>query len=379
MTNKELENIVKEYTAKQRRFLSLVVTRKDIEIEKIFEEHNKEVEKIFNKFVKGKYREQDAQLFLRSPDALLAKELNNLSLSLQNSLYAHVTSNIMQGFKVATDNFSDITNAIFPNTLSNIKKEYSQINDKAVSKFINRDIQSGRTLKGRCWLLSKQYLRDVNDTIAIGISKGDSAVNIGKRLRLFIEDIEAKNKEIAQIEDSKLKKDLQNRQPKPKPHKRVTNVKYHCEMLARNETNLAYRNAEQDKFDSLDQVVGFRIQVSNSHLEWLEKYWRPRYGDEIEVCDAMAGDYPKWFRWNGWHVSCKDIRIPILKTQEELAKDIIKLTKGEKVDNNSVNKVASLPNNALLWIKSNYNRISGYSNPPYWWVDNIETINKIMI
>lgn len=376
MTNKELQKIIKEYTDKQRRYIFINATRDYKEVNKLFEKYNKEVEKIYSKYVKGVYKADE--VFRVVPNTPLHTELNKLTLSFQNALYSTITTNIFNSFSVATANFSTLTDGIFPNTLSDIKKEYRQVNEKAREQFINRNIKDGRTLKGRCWLLSKQYLRDVEDSIAIGINKGDSARNIGKRLQTFITDIEAKREEIANLKDDRLRKDLERKLPKPNIHKPKINVKYHCEMLARNETNLAYRSADRNKMLSLPQVVGMHIKVSNSHQDWLNEYWIPKNGDKIEVCDAMTGKYPISFEWRGYHPNCKCYSIPILKTLDELADDIIKLGKGEKVNNESINSVKDIPANAKQWIKENYDRISGYSNPPYWWSDNIELINKVV-
>ena len=376
MTNKELQNIIKEYTDKQRRYIFINATRDYKEVDKLFEKYNKEVEKIYSKYVKGVYKADE--VFRVVPSTPLHIELNKLTLSFQSSLYSTITTNIFNSFSVATANFSTLTDGIFPNTLSDIKKEYRQVNEKAREQFINRNIKDGRTLKGRCWLLSKQYLRDIEDSIAIGINKGDSAKNIGKRLQTFITDIEAKREEIANIKDDRLRKDLERKLPKPNVHKPKINVKYHSEMLARNETNLAYRSADRNKMLSLPQVVGMHIKVSNSHQDWLNEYWIPKNGDKIEVCDAMTGKYPTSFDWKGWHPNCKCYSTPILKTLDELADDIIKLGKGENVNNDSANSVKDIPANAKQWIKENYDRISEYSNPPYWWSDNIELINKVV-
>lgn len=372
MTQKELNNIIKRYVNEQRKFINGVFKKKDAKLEKIFKEHQKEVERIYSKYIEDRYNLGD--IFRIQDNRTIHKELLIIKESFQTQLYNHISSRIFHAWSISTMHTSDLFKSVYPNSLKELKSEYKAVNIAASNQFIKRDISKGRTLKGRVWLLSNQYLRDIEDTINIGINSGDSAKNIGNKLALYIQDKEAKINAISNLKDSNVKRLLESRID----NKKKVSIKRHAELLAANETNLAYRNAEQERHDNLDMIVGYELKVSNSHLEWLKKVWIPRYGSRIEVCDAMAGKYPKAWRWNGNHPNCKCYKVPILKSIEELAKDNVKLARGEEIDNKSKNTIKNIPRQAQTYIKNNFDRFNGYSNPPYWWVDNIKIINKIV-
>ena len=51
-------------------------------------------------------------------------------------------------------------------------------------------------------------------------------------------------------------------------------------------------------------VLGQRIQLSKNH-------------PKKDICDKLAGDYPKDFVFDGWHVQCFCFATPILIDEDE--------------------------------------------------------------
>lgn len=58
------------------------------------------------------------------------------------------------------------------------------------------------------------------------------------------------------------------------------------------ETNMAYNFANCERWSSEPYVLGIRIRLSGNH-------------PEEDICDELAGDYPKDFMWRGWHPRCR--------------------------------------------------------------------------
>lgn len=58
------------------------------------------------------------------------------------------------------------------------------------------------------------------------------------------------------------------------------------------ETNMAYNYANCERWSSEPYVLGIRIRTSANH-------------PEKDICDELAGDYPKDFMWRGWHPCCR--------------------------------------------------------------------------
>ena len=114
----------------------------------------------------------------------------------------------------------------------------------------------------------------------------------------------------------------------------------------------------------MDFVVGYEIKLSGNHN--CKGVPKGRYYD---ICDQLAGKYPKDFEWNGWHPVCRCYKIPILKTEEEFwAWD------GRSVaSSDSVNRVKDVPDNFKKWVISNQQRIDDSKKRgtlPYFLKDN---------
>lgn len=130
--------------------------------------------------------------------------------------------------------------------------------------------------------------------------------------------------------------------------------------LARTETNMAYRTSDHTRWQQLDFVVGIEIRTSNNH-------------PIADICDELAGRYPKDFKFTGWHPQCRCHAVSILKTPEEMEADNERIMNGEDLNGESINTVRDMPNNFKDWVKENDSRIA-MSNArgtlPYFLNDN---------
>ncbi len=132
--------------------------------------------------------------------------------------------------------------------------------------------------------------------------------------------------------------------------------------LARTEINMAYRTAEQTRWKQFDFVVGYEVKTTQNghHVE--------------DICDLLAGKYPKDFVFKGWHPQCMCYAIPILKTEEEFWAD------DSENSTESVNEVTDLPDNFKEWIRDNEERIEKATERgtlPYFIKDNQKQVAEI--
>ena len=128
--------------------------------------------------------------------------------------------------------------------------------------------------------------------------------------------------------------------------------------LTRTETNAAYRLADQDRWQRMDFVIGMRVHKSNNH-------------PTEDICDVLAGDYPKTFKFSAWHPQCRCYVTSILCTKEEMMqmqRDILagKSTNGFR----SVNEVRTVPKAFTDWVDTNGDRIMRAKALPYFLKDN---------
>lgn len=364
LSNKELKKILDKYIKEQQRYTYQIFASSQPEIERIFKDHQVEIQRIYRDYIDGKVNTSIPFRYKDYPH--LESYFSAIQVSLQASIYDHTVNEITKAWLKSNKDTDSIIKAVFPNTPRKRLKKYLDHNKSAQNAFINRKISSGRTLKGRTWLLSNHYLRSIEDTLTIGILNGDSAENLGKRITKYLNNPQTKIDDINKITDKATKSLLEQRliDEGNKPNKVLKSTKYHAKMLAANETNLAYRNAETERISKLDFIVGYEIKLSNAH---------PRE----DICDYVNGKYPKDFKWNGWHPNCLCYRVPILKTIDELVQDNQLILEGKEPTSDSVNKVTDIPDNAKKYLQENYERFSKYTNKPYFWQDNLSIIKSL--
>lgn len=218
-------------------------------------------------------------------------------------------------------------------------KHYYQTNSDQLSAFQKRT-ERGLNLSAKLWNQSQVYKDSLEATISTALEKGMSAVTLSKRISKYLNDWPS------------LQADYQEKFGK------ATNC-YDCEYrsirLARNEINIAYRTAEQLRWQQFDFILGYKIKLSGSH---------PRY----DICDDLAGDYPKDFKFVGWHPNCLCYTVPIVMSEEEYWSDSRE---------NSPNMITAPPNNLGKWGSENSERIDearSRGTLPYWVMDNREFV-----
>lgn len=216
-------------------------------------------------------------------------------------------------------------------------KIYYQNNSDALKAFQERK-DRGMNLSQKIWNQSENYKTELEYAISSAIEKGTSAVTLSKRVSKYLRDFKS------------LQKDY-----KAKYGKAVDchDCEYRSIRLARSEINLAYRTAEQKRWEQMDFVVGQEIKLSNNHTCNGVPF--------IDICDDLKGKYPKDFKFTGWHPMCKCYVIPILKTEDEF------WAEGDVI---SKKEVVEVPDNFKLWVKNNQERIERSKSLPYFLRDN---------
>ena len=218
-------------------------------------------------------------------------------------------------------------------------KHYYRDNNDQLKSFLQRK-ENGLNLSSKLWNQSKNYKEALEATISTAIEKGMSAVTLSKRLSKYLNDWPS------------LQADYQEKYGK------ATNIhdcEYRSLRLARNEISMAYRSAEQARWRQFDFILGYKIKLSDSH---------PRY----DICDDLAGDYPKDFKFRGWHPNCLCYTVPIVMSEDEY---------WSENRENSPNMVTAPPENFGKWVSENSERIDearSRGTLPYWVMDNREFV-----
>lgn len=214
-------------------------------------------------------------------------------------------------------------------------KHYFDSNSDQLKAFQARK-DKGLNLSTKLWKQADIYKESLEATISTAIEKGMSATTLSKRISRYLKEWPS------------LQADYQERYGKAT---RCHDCEYNSIRLARNEISMAYRTAEQLRWQKFDFILGYKIKLSDSH---------PRY----DICDDLAGDYPKDFKFRGWHPNCLCFTVPIVMSEEEYWSD-------NRED--SPNKIITPPENFSKWVYDNSTKIQEAENRgtlPYWIKDN---------
>ena len=174
-----------------------------------------------------------------------------------------------------------------------------QVNSDALKAFQNRK-DKGFNISAKLWQQSMIYKEELEAAISCAIQKGTSAVTLSKQISQYLLDFPS------------LQKDYKDRYGSAE---HIQDCEYRSIRLARSEINMAYRTAENERWKQMDFVVGYEIKLSSSH------HHRMPHGD---ICDRLAGKYPKDFVWTGWHPNCYSNDSEVLTNRGwKLFKDVL--------------------------------------------------------
>ena len=103
-------------------------------------------------------------------------------------------------------------------------------------------------------------------------------------------------------------------------------------------------------------------------------------GRFVDICDDLAGVYPKEFKFVGWHPHCRCFAIAKMASDKECNDYFDRLEAGEDVSNYEFRgKVKELPQNFQNWHTDNADRIAGAKSQPYFLRDNAKLIEKAVV
>ena len=158
-----------------------------------------------------------------------------------------------------------------------------QENSDALRAFRDR-VDKGMTISDKLWEQSGSMRTAMEEAISCAIRKGTSAVTLSKRISQYLKDY------------PKLARDYGKKYGIAAT---AGDCEYRSIRLAASEINMAYRNAENERWAQMDFVVGYEIKLSSNH-----NCKGVKSGHFYDICDELAGKYPKNFKWSGWHPMC---------------------------------------------------------------------------
>lgn len=243
-------------------------------------------------------------------------------------------------------------------------EKWQDKNLDALKAFQKRKI-NGLGLSDRIWNYSGQMKTQMELGIDIALGDGKSATKLAKDLKQYLVD---PDKLFRRVRDKHGNLVLSKNAKAFHPGQGKYRSSYKNAMrLTRTEINMAYRESDQLRWQQLDFVVGIEVKLSNNHTLNGVPF--------VDICDHLAGKYPKEFKFRGWHPQCRCHALPIMQDPDEFDDDELNELKSAingteynpLVSKNSINDV---PKNFKDWINENAERSKGWKSQPYFIKDN---------
>lgn len=228
-------------------------------------------------------------------------------------------------------------------TKNGIPTSFNQLNMGALDTFLARTT-AGLKISDRVWNLVAGAKDQIELYLASGISTGRSAAGIARDVKMYLNEPNRLFRRVRQ--DGKLV--LSKAAKGYHPGAGIYRSSYKNALrLTKNEVNVAYRLSDYTRRQQLDFITGIEVHLSADH-------------PEPDMCDELAGEYPKGFIFDEWHIGCICYTTSIMLSES----DSLKYMETGNIDRaNYINKI---PEGAQAWLSKNAEKLAGYKNMPDW-------------
>lgn len=261
-------------------------------------------------------------------------------------------------------------------------------NTEAMNAFVSRT-ENGLNLSDRIWKPVRQLRDEMEVAMTISIGEGESASTIKRRVKKYLNDPDLMFRRFRyKVGEDKEGKPIYAKKWKKRVKDEVTgkykfidcdkdsyktgtgyykSASKNAMRVTRTETNMAYRRSDNERWKNMDIVLGQKIRTSNGH-------------EEKDICDELAGDYPKEFIFEGWHPQCFCISTPILVDEDEMVK-MMKAKRDGKEYTPKGKEIKDVPANFKKWVEDNADKIDEMrekGTEPYFLRHNKGMVDEIL-
>ena len=337
--------------------------------------------------------------FSFSDNKRLSEQANAILRALYSGVYNEIKGGVIAEWGNANKSCDALITSIFGKKVKedNHYARFFTRNKESVDVFFKRKSEyGGLNLSQRVWKYVGDFKTEMEMALSVAMGEGKSAATISREVRKYLQRpdmmfrrfrVKTGEQDIFNADGNVVGKEpVYGRVWKRKVVDAVTgNVSWqtvnlkdysfgrgvyrssykNAMRLARTETNMAYRTADQERWRQLDFVIGYRVVLSDNH-------------PEPDICNDLSakrgekgsrGVYPKDFVFKGWHPQCRCYVVPILADEKEFDKIQEAILNDELIPESK--SVIREPNKYFQdWWKSNKKRVSEAQSLPYWVKDN---------
>ena len=387
------------------KYAAGLFTRTEQYADKVRQHYATAVEELLKLTAKGDLGASGAFSF--GDNTKLSEKANSVLRGLYSAVYNEIKGGVASEWEYANLSCDALIESIFGKGLNedNHFARWFSRNQQAMDSFFKRkSAYGGLNLSQNVWKYVGNLKTEMEVALTVSLGQGDSAATVSRKVRQYLQNpdmmfrrfrVKVGEEDIFDEETGEVigKKPIYGRRWKRKvidpqtgevtwenfnprnyhPGKGVYRSSYKNAMrLTRTETNMAYRSAEQDRWQRMDFVVGYRVKRSTNH-------------PATDICDDLSaanndneskrGVYPKDFVFKGWHPQCRCFVVPILASNDEFIEMQKAILNGEepKQSKDMIRK----PNDEFYeWWDKNKERVETATSMPYWVQDNQDYINK---
>lgn len=236
--------------------------------------------------------------------------------------------------------------------LNKLKDAPMPRNAEALKAFQERKVGKF-TISNRVWSITQNTKKELEFALDLGLSEGKGAQELAREVKKYLRE---PDRLYRRVRDKHGNLTLSKNAKAYKPGQGVYRSSIaNAVRLTKEENNLAYRQSDQMRIMQNNDIVGYRIELSNRH-----KF--------VDICDDLRGIYPKHFVWSGWHIGCMCQRFTIRKTDKEIIDEI---NKGLNLPpSSSENYVSDVPEQFKTYMDENKAKMEGWKTQPSFMVDN---------
>lgn len=219
-------------------------------------------------------------------------------------------------------------------------------NQDALSQLWKGFDARGNNLSPMVWNLADQTKTQLEFYLQTGLSVGRNANQISQDIRQLLNEPDRRFRRMRND-----KGELVMSQPMKGYHPGqgvYRSSKMNALRLSATSTNMSYRSADYDRWSQQDFVLGVTIQRSGNNK------------GPCKVCDSMCGDYPKTFKFTGFHPFCICFATPKVMDPDDLADYLL----NDTIPQSQI--ITDIPQVAKEFVDTN----KGGLQSAFWYQDN---------
>ncbi len=175
-------------------------------------------------------------------------------------------------------------------------------NAHAFRSFMQRK-EAGMNLSERIWKATESAKENLAYFVASGVAEGRPAALISQDIRALLLEPDRRFHRIRNARGQLVpSRPMRNYHPGAGVYR---SSYMNALRVGATETNIAYHEADHERWQRLDFVLGVKVERSGTSAK------------PCPVCDAMQGTYPKGFKFLPWHPFCICHATPVMLSGEE--------------------------------------------------------------